>query len=238
MLTEAALEASCARRCRRDLVFGIFVHFLSLIICLPDGTPGHVTASWRRSRRGVDTLMNNMLKHEFTRTFRMTAGNVRDLFSSVSDSLHHDVRKAGNSSGGIICPQARLLMTLCFLAGGAVQDMMVIFGVSKEAVYDCIWLVLEALVAAHPIVFSTRPGDLASTARGFMARQRVPVLKGIVRAVDGILVAIRSPSILEHWKPMSFWCRKQYNALNVQCVCNAGRKILFIAVDCPGSVHD
>ena len=60
--------------------------------------------------------------------------------------------------------------------------------------------------------------DLACTARGFMVRQCVPVLKGIVGAVDGILVAIRSPSILEHWKPMSFWCRKQYNALNMQCV--------------------
>ena len=45
-------------------------------------------------------------------------------------------------------------MVLRWLAGGSVRDMMMLFGVSKEAAYHAIWLVFKALVAAHPIMYS------------------------------------------------------------------------------------
>ena len=37
---------------------------------------------------------------------------------------------------------------------------------------------------------------------------------------------------------MQTWCRKGYYGLNVQAVCDASRRFTFLAIDCPGSVHD
>ena len=42
----------------------------------------------------------------------------------------------------------------------------------------------------------------------------------------------------DYSKPMLFWTRKGYNAFNVQAIVNANREFIFLAVDCPGSVHD
>ncbi len=60
----------------------------------------------------------------------------------------------------------------------------------------------------------------------------------MVGCVDGILVKIKMPTAAETPKPVQFWTRKGYFALNVQAIVDARRCFLFLTMDCPGSVHD
>jgi len=91
--------SSVRRACRARLlkIAAMFVGFLRVLSVIEVGTPGHITASWHRRRTAVAQLVNNMVAHEFTRSFRMTYVNVEALFKTVVDALYRDPAKALNS---------------------------------------------------------------------------------------------------------------------------------------------
>eukprot|EP00282_Hemiselmis_andersenii_P014251 CAMPEP_0114114314 /NCGR_PEP_ID=MMETSP0043_2-20121206/3370_1 /TAXON_ID=464988 /ORGANISM="Hemiselmis andersenii, Strain CCMP644" /LENGTH=356 /DNA_ID=CAMNT_0001206503 /DNA_START=1 /DNA_END=1071 /DNA_ORIENTATION=+ len=64
------------------------------------------------------------------------------------------------------------------------------------------------------------------------------LLPNVVGALDGILVAIRKPTLEEHSNPAAFFTRKGYHALNVQAICDARRRFLFASCTTPGATHD
>ena len=50
--------------------------------------------------------------------------------------------------GEVVPPEVKLAIALRFYAGGAVLDLMFIYHVSKSFVYDCVWLVSDAVNVA------------------------------------------------------------------------------------------
>eukprot|EP00961_Rhodomonas_salina_P296795 3936662-Rhodomonas_salina.1 len=114
-------------------------------------------------------------------------------------------------------------MAVRWMAGGSYLDSMTMFGISREAFFVSLWTTLLAIVDTHKIEFSMTQAACADTAAGFLARQRHPVFRGVVGAVDGILIKIWCPSEGEYPKPAQFYTRKGYYALNVQAVVDARR---------------
>ena len=112
---------------------GAFILLLRVCAFALDGTPGHITASNRRTRLGADFIIKNLLPHEFRRSFRMGIQHVQELFGLVRPSIVHMECRGVASCGSAISPEARLLMALQWLAGGACRDIMLVFGISKEA---------------------------------------------------------------------------------------------------------
>jgi hypothetical protein len=208
------------------------------VIQILDTTPGHVSASLHRQRSTLHQLQARMTREQWLRSFRMQLVDVQDLFAKIADALHRNPVKAINSSGSPILPECRLLMGIRWCAGASYLDLMTIFGVSKAAFFASLWGLFEALVNLIPIVFHMDRASCVARARDFILRQRKPIFRHVIGAVDGILVACRCPSVDEYPKPAQFWTRKGFYALNVQAVCDARRVFVFLAVDCPGACHD
>ena len=64
------------------------------------------------------------------------------------------------------------------------------------------------------------------------------VFKGVIGAVDGILIKIKCPSDNECRRPAKFWCRKGYYSVNMQAVVDAYGRFIYAAVDMPGALLD
>jgi hypothetical protein len=234
--TNSTEEIWCKRR--RLLIMHTFVVVCATACFALDGTPGHVTASYKRQRANFEQLCMKMKAGLFLRSFRMRAPAFHALYHMVADDLHKDPVQASRSSGEPIYPVLRVAMALRWLAGGSYIDICVLYGVSPEGFYCSLWLVLAAFVRIFRIRFDMQASTLHNVASGFLERQRKKVFRKVAGALDGMIVKIRRPSAREFPKPMQTWCRKGYYGLNVQAVCDATRRFTFVAIDCPGSVHD
>ncbi len=225
-----------ARKKKLGLLLKYFT-WLRFLLRLPQ-SPGHASASLHRQRAVVASLQQRLTRADWTRAFRMQMQDVTDLYKLIADDLYRNPIRAQNSSGSPILPETRLLMALRWSAGASYLDLMLIFGVSRSSFFDSLWVVFKSLLKARPIVFDMSRDACASRAAGFLLRQRRPVFRHAIGAVDGILVQCRCPSEADHPHPTQFWTRKGFFAFNVQAVCDANRRLIFISVDCPGSAHD
>jgi len=192
--SEIALEPNPRLLYRRSVIaLHTFTYVCALAQMALTGTPGHVTASYRRQRANFDKLCWQMKEALFVRSFRMQYDSMRKLYAHIADALYRDPVQARRGSGEPIYPALRLAMTLRWLAGGSYLDISVLYGVSPEGFYDSLWLVLECLVR-HPrlrIQFDMRPAAVAQTASGFLDRQRKKVFKGAAGALDGMIIKIK-----------------------------------------------
>eukprot|EP00961_Rhodomonas_salina_P225788 3052844-Rhodomonas_salina.1 len=84
------------------------------------GTPGHITASYRRQRAVLENIVENMLEWEFQLSFSMniTAMQALRLYAVIATHLHLDEEMAIRSCGTAIDPRVRMAMALRWLAGG------------------------------------------------------------------------------------------------------------------------
>jgi hypothetical protein len=130
-----------------------------------------------------------MTLEQWIRSFSMELHDVMDLFSRIADDLYVDQTKATNSSGSPIQPEIRLLMAIRWCAGASYLDLMVIFSVSKVLFFKLLWRVFMCLVDCLPVVLKLGEDACRQRAGGFLARQRQPVFKHVIGAVDCILIA-------------------------------------------------
>jgi len=64
------------------------------------------------------------------------------------------------------------------------------------------------------------------------------VFTGIIGALDGLAIRIKAPSLFECIDPGSYYCRKQFYALNVQAIVDSYKRILWVSTGHPGCTHD
>ena len=80
---------------------------------------------------------------------------------------------------------------------------------------------------------------MSKISKGFVVRSN-GVLKGCIEAIDGWLVKIVRPC--SWWddliNPVPFYSRKGYYALNVQCIVDDWKKILWAVYNNKGVSHD
>eukprot|EP00961_Rhodomonas_salina_P007574 102739-Rhodomonas_salina.1 len=82
------------------------------------GTPGHITASYRRQSTVLENIVENMLEWEFEQSFRMNITAMQALYAVIATHLHWDKEMAIRSCGTVIDPRVRMAMALRWLAGG------------------------------------------------------------------------------------------------------------------------
>mmetsp|Transcript_45043 Transcript_45043/g.108643 ORF Transcript_45043/g.108643 Transcript_45043/m.108643 type:complete len:267 (+) Transcript_45043:205-1005(+) len=193
------------------------------------GAPGHVTASIRRQRQTMSDLGGRMTQDFWERMMRVNIDVFNEILGKVHDRIEKDAVQAARSSGGVILPEVRLMSLLRWLGGGSYLDICGLFGYTDKAFYPLVWECLDAVVDAlwGEIAFPyDNPERLREIADGFCNQQPHgpaggALLPNVVGALDGILVAIRKPTLEEHSNPAAFFTRKGYHALNVQAICDA-----------------
>ena len=96
--------------------------------------------------------VGQLTEEEFRLRYRFTFEGFYELLDKICDDLLvHDEELAATAKWGcVVEPETKLAMALRYLAGGSPLDLRLIYAVSKSYVYDCIWLVVDAVNKAFP----------------------------------------------------------------------------------------
>ena len=212
---------------------------LVLVLLLATLAIGSRGALWRRERVLWEEYCGKMLRSEFTRMYRMDPSTFAYLVDALSPRIDKNFFQA-ERAGGYISPQLRVAITIRWLAGGSYLDLKVNWGIATSTFYEITENVVDAIIATFPIEFDADQDALKTRAAEFAARQHKHrrVFKGVVGAVDGILIKVRCPWASEVGLPRSFYSRKGFFAINVQAVCDVRKRFIFVGMDMPGSSHD
>jgi hypothetical protein len=124
------------------------------------------------------------------------------------------------------------------LAGGAPVDIADIHGVSVNSVYTSFWESIVTINQVLELSFDITDNHRMDELEAGFANKSGHVLRGFVGAIDGIAIKIRKPTAAESKNPMSYYNRKGFFAINVQAICDAERRFLWVAATCCGSTHD
>ena len=178
----------------------------------------------------------------FRKMYRLNIENFNRLLGYIRDEISTgNVEMARRSSGSEVCPEARLAMTLRYLAGGSVWDIRLIFDVSTEEFYRSVWRVVDAIDnhEEFQVVFPIENEEkLSEIERVFRAKSSHGLITGCVGAIDGCLIWQKNPGIAVH-NPNRYYCaRKEKFALLLMAIADADRRFLFYDISCTPSTHD
>jgi hypothetical protein len=94
------------------------------------------SASLRRVRPRLSTVLLDLSDGDFRRVFRMPRHTFSSLLSLIYPDLERVPGMASRSSGGRVEPEIRLALTLRQLPGASYQDAMMLFGISRSSCYQ------------------------------------------------------------------------------------------------------
>ena len=130
-------------------------------------------------------------------------------------------------------------MTLRFLAGASYLDLCIIFGVHKSSFYRIFWETMLAIDEyLNPLTLEDDVQSIQKCrklAAGFAERTDNNIL-GCIGALDGISLEIEQPRGAAN--PLKYFCRKLFNAVSVQAICDSEARFTFMSFRCAGSTHD
>lgn len=143
---------------------------------------------------------------------------------------------------GLIAGSVRLTCAVHYFAGGDPYNIAGVFGIGHACVCDSTWMVVDAAnkCPALQILFPEDHQDQLQLAEGFRKKSREANFpNNCVCAIDGTLIWIekshfRSTEEAESAQ-LSFHCGlKNKCGLNMQAVCDADRRFLYMDISMPG----
>jgi hypothetical protein len=162
-----------------------------------------------------------------------------------------DVGRQGNmmkahllSTGGFICGEIKLALALRLLAGGSYLDLALLFETGSSYAYTIFhdvlakWINVDSLIKINGIDYCSNDQAMQQVALQF-ARSSNGVLNGCIGAIDGWIVKIRRPKVSDGvLNPGSFFSRKGFYGINVQCIVDKKKRILYRNILSRGAEHD
>jgi hypothetical protein len=197
---------------------------------------------------------NRVSDTHFRRQFRMSREVFNNLCSLLCVAAGEGTFRPENSvisthnaaslegRGGLIPGEIKTALSIRLLAGGSYLDLMPLFDVSVASIYAIFNEFLDWVLQAFsfPLAKHIQEEDsvsLFSIAQQFSYSSN-GVLSGIIGALDGIAIRIRSPQLTEVSDPGNYYCRKGFFALNVQAICDRSKRFLWCYTSNKGSTHD
>lgn len=203
----------------------------------------------KRERLDVAQSCHDMNDRHFRRRYRMD----KESFWILLDIIEPHLPSTGESRvrgsicsipNGPITHTARLSMALRIAAGGDPLDIAVNHGVSDAEPTESFWLVVDAVHKSFQldINFPTSHEAQYELAQEFRSKSTIGITN-CVGAIDGILMWIHKPTDQDcdvlGFRQTKFFCgRKKKFGLNMQAVCDARRRFLWVELRYPGSTSD
>ena len=139
-----------------------------------------------------------------------------------------------------------MAISLRLLAGASHLDVATLFKVAYNYVYKLFQEVLQDWICRDSVAQFQLDEVIAEKkamydiAKKFAEGLTGGILAGVIGALDGWLVQIKSPSITSDKisNPGSYFSRKGFYALNVQVIVHRDKKILWRSINAKGSEHD
>jgi len=207
--------------------------------------PGSKTK--KRVRLDVDEAFKSMDDHHFRRKYRMSRESYYILLDIIKEHLPptgEKRAKPGSVPNGPITHSARLSMALRIAAGGDAIDIADYHGVGVDEPMTSFWSVVDAINATKQldIVFPTDHAEQLKLAQEFQDKSDIDI-PCCVGAIDGILIWIHKPSdddcAAMGIGPTKFFCgRKKKFGVNMQAICDAKRRFLWVDIRFPGTTSD
>jgi hypothetical protein len=199
-------------------------------------------------------LCNRVSDTHFRRQFRMSRNTFTNLCIAINTAVgeltfrpEQKVLSTSNSAslcnrGGLIPGEIKTAISIRILAGGSYLDLMPLFDVSVASIYTIFNEFLEWVLTTFQFPLPRYLHDknwraLNSIAEPFSYGSN-GVFSGIIGAIDGLAVRIRSPQLSEVSDPGNYYCRKGFFALNVQAICDRFKRFLWCYPSNKGSTHD
>ena len=138
---------------------------------------------------------------------------------------------ARKSSSSSIDTELCLSMTLRWLCGGNVLDIIDLHGVAKASFYNRQWLTISAIniVLSLPRVPANNLKGLQKLSEGFHKKSK-GTMRGCVGAIDGIDIKIIKPSAWDTIQPQIFKNRKKFYSINCQAICDSDMRFLWVSI--------
>ena len=198
------------------------------------------------TRKSWSAHLAELCPGEFKRRYRMSAERFNVLLEEVAkqhkffrqltpqqEALHRNFHGCAG-----IDPRHKLAVAIRWFAGGSHMDIRLVHGMSKAAVYHCMWNVVSAVNKSDKFAFYFPWDDeqgLRELELGF-ARLSKSQLRGCTFSEDGFGVHIVAPSDVDN--VADFWHRKKMYALVVQASVDSTGRFLGASWQATGSTHD
>ena len=134
-----------------------------------------------------------------------------------------------------ILPEQRLAVTLRFLAGGSVLDLVRYAPIARKTVYKVVWDTMKVIAKTEALDF--RSVDLtraacADRAAAFAKRSSAPeIFKSVVGAIDGLFIRIIGRPTTEVLNADKYYSgHKKGYGVNLQVLCDAYCRILDMSI--------
>ena len=169
---------------------------------------------------------------------------VSDDNPSPQSAIMHRAHRSW--SGGYICGEVKVALTLRIMGGGQYVDLSHIFDIYYTDCYRIFHETLEKWICKdniYPMAYDETVDDesaLFDIAKYFALGRNGGILAGIMGALDGWLVRIRCPSYYGDGVRNSekYFSRKGFYCLNVQVIVDRLKRVLWYSVRAKGSEHD
>lgn len=222
----------------------------------------------RKNRTNWESFSSSVNDSHFRRMFRMP----RDCFENLCNVIEGRVgerifcsekfikkqlvdgkgklanifRAHQKTSGGFVCGEVRLAITLRMLAGGSYLDISYVFGVSYNHAYKIFnhvlkyWLCNDSVYKYKLFDILKNEEAMYDIAKFFAKGRSGGILSGVIGALDGWLVKIQCPSLKRDGVSGSggYFSRKGFFALNVLVIVDKHKRVLWRSIGARGSEHD
>ena len=225
----------------------------------------HLLGKKRRKKKRIlwSTVNERISDIQFRRMFRMNRSCFDSLCQCIISKIGESKFKSESyidalkknkdqmydanvkATGGYISGEVKLAIALRMLAGGDSYDLAVIFDVHfdhcsrilQEVLLN--WVIKTGIGDLNMVKYLGDKEAMARVSAGFSKRSN-GVLIGAIGAIDGWLVRIVRPSWFRDRikNPTTFFSRKGFFALNVQCIVDDRKKVLWVSYSHKGGSHD
>jgi hypothetical protein len=149
------------------------------------------------------------------------------------------------AANGVIAGSVCLAAALHYFAGGDPSDICGVFGIGNSDVHKSSWPIIDAVNSCKELAI-TFPKELhlqQELANGCKARSQEVDFDNCVGAIDGILIWIEklkdsSVKDAESGQLAFFRGRKHKYGINMQAVCDAEGRCLYVDLGMPGRTSD
>lgn len=202
-----------------------------------------------RERVPVHEIYRRLGDKRFRRAYRMNVSTFYKLHRMLKTALEEKFFPKGGGkrnykkSDYCIDTDIRLSIAIRFFAGGKVDDIALVHGVSPSAVYETVWKVLDCINECEKLSINfPNHAQQKNIARGFFERSGAG-FKNVIGAIDGLLVWINKPpkKVCKNIKcnEGKFKCgRKDKFGFNLQAICDHKLRFTWIDIQWPGSSSD
>ena len=191
----------------------------------------------------------------FRRKFRMTKETFQHLCDDIRNKVGDEFIVEAQCSNFQASGEVRVAIGLRIMAGASYLDMVGVTGYgygSTQTIYNIFhtfvaWInrtyrfplsqLLEEINSGNDERAGSALAELHFISESF-GESSGGIFTGCFGALDGLAVRIECPSMKSVPDPGTYFCRKNFYALNVQAICSKSKSFLWFSSGHKGSTHD